>query len=199
MELNRPILRIAAVGVALAIAAGGCGGGGGETSTPAVTTTAPPQLRRDQDVAGICRQVSRRLSEAIRGLTGRAAPPLSTERLRATNFSSCRASGRDVALRMTLDTAAEVRTRYDNRITESQQFSSQTPGLFPRPVQGVGDRHASGGGANWLAVFNQLLSIRGSHELAITLYVKGVPDAQLESGTKQVALATWGLLGVPRR
>jgi hypothetical protein len=203
MELNPPILRIAAAGIALALAAGGCGDRGSSAST-ATTTTAPqlttpaPQLKSDQDVARICPEISRRAAAVIGGLTGHP-PSLSPERLRATNFSSCRLSAHDVAVRMTLDTAAKVRKRYDNRIVESQQFSSQTPGLFPQPVQGVGDRHASGGGANWLAVFNQLLSIRGAHMLAMTFYVKGVSDRDLEGAAKQVALATWDLLGVPRR
>ena len=201
MELNPPILRIAAVALALAAFSPGCGGSGSDTGSGASVTATPraPRLRRDQDIALICPEVSRRASVLVGDLTQDRPPSLSMDGLRGTNFSSCRLGTRNAAIRMTLDTAPNVRTRYDNRITESQQFSSRTPGLFPHLVHGLGDRHASGGGANWLPVFNQLLSIRGSHMLAMTFYVKGVAKPALEEAAVKLARSAWGLLGVPRR
>ena len=200
--LNRPILRIAGVGLVVLLAASGCGGSG-ETTAPApatqvVTTPRAPRLQPDQDIATICPRLARKARTIVQQANNHPAPRLSTQRLRATNFSSCRLGAKDVAVRMTLDTAAKVKKRYDNRITESQQFSSQTKGLFPHPVGGIGDLHASGGGANWLPVFNQLLSIRGNHMLAMTFYVKGLSKDGLLSAAKKLALTTWGALGVPR-
>jgi len=140
-------------------------------------------------------------------LVRRAAPaalgPLRREQVRSVGYSSCRIGTRrpnGVNVHVTLDTAPHVLQGYANRLVESQQFGQETTkGLSPVPVPGVGDRHAGGGGANWIPALNQLLSVRGHHMLAVNVFARGASRSQLLGVARRLALRTWARLGVPRR
>jgi hypothetical protein len=190
----------------LAIALAACGGGGGESSV-ATHSQRPaakprPHIPRDQNLTANCPRIYRRATALIREVAPAALGNLDRDQVRSLNFSGCALGSRGatprVNVHVTLDTAPEVLRRYDNRITESQQFSSRDKKLFPMPVGGVGDLQVGGGGANWLATFNQLLSVRGQHLLAIDFFVRGVPLEERKRLAKRLALTIWGLLGVPR-
>ena len=151
-------------------------------------------------MAAVCPQIYRRAKALIHGVVPKPLGPLKHDQVRSLNFSGCELGRNGVVnVHVTLDTAPEVGRRYDNRITEAEQFSSTNRKLFPVPVGGVGDRHVGGGGANWLAVFHQLLSIRGAHLLAIDFYLRGASLPVTKQTAAKLALTTWGLLGVPRR
>ena len=206
MGLNPPILRFVCGG-AIALMAAGCGAGGGSsTSSEATGSSAAPEasrpLPRDQDLAAGCPALYRRSLALIRHAQPSALGPLTRKRVRSFNFASCgigtkRPNG--INVRVTLDTAPHVLQGYANRLVESEQFGQQTTkGLSPVPVKGVGDHHVGGGGANWIPAFNQLLSVRGHHMLAVNVYVRGLPRPERERIAEELALLAWDKLGVPR-
>ena len=208
-RLRRELIGLSVALVAVSLAPAGCGRGTSTTSTAASSTVAtaanPPRHRlpRDRDLARACPLIYRRARALVRPVAPDALANLERDEVRSLNFAGCELGSRgnvpSLNVHVTLDTAPEVRRRYDNRITESEQFSSTDKKLFPVPVGGVGDRHVGGGGANWLATFNQLLSVRGQHLLAVDLYVRGVPSGERKRMAKALALAVWRRLGVTRR
>jgi hypothetical protein len=199
--------------VALAVAIAGCGGDaspGTTTSTHAASPKPEPQpkprLKPRADVASICSRISGEAAPLVRQVAPRARVHLEPSRLgplkqdvvRSYGFSGCELHAADVNIHLTLDSASEVHRRYDNRITESEQFSSQNSRLFPYPVPRVGDRMVAGGGANWLPTFNQLVSVRSDEMLALDFYVRGVSTDLKKQAAAELARSTWSLLGIPR-
>jgi hypothetical protein len=58
-------------------------------------------------------------------------------------------------------------------VVETAQFGTSDPSHLPHPIAGVGDRDASGHGANWIPALRTLLAVRGNRWLTISYSVAG--------------------------
>jgi hypothetical protein len=153
----------------------GCGSGGG--STAGSTSLPRPGHRapaRPTGVAAVCGSIP---IQRVRSLISAAG-------------------GRESPLRR--DSSSTV-TRYFNRVTESQQFSSTNPALRPVPVPGLGDSGVPGGGANWIPYFDQLLSARGEGALLVNFYAQGAANEALKEEAIRFTRLLYAELGIERR
>lgn len=190
--------RWAATALVAAALLSGCGGPSraAPTTSPAAAPRAPATprsasrgaagVRPGENLAPICSKLA---ASSVRALTEAGAPaPQGTPAAHGAasgNLTSCRLRRTGLRVRFSLDAAPDARQRYSNRIVESYQFgaggAATSPGLRPRPGEGLGDRNVEGGGANWLPIYNQLLSVRGQRVLIVGIFVRGASDDQLKS------------------
>jgi hypothetical protein len=117
----------------------------------------------------------------------------------STALSHCRWVTRGVNVELSLDANHDAVRGYFNRMTELSQFGSRSPDLRPQPVPGVGDRGTPGFGANWVAGFDQLFSVRRHQALIATFYVRGAAERQLRGGAIDLSRVAYAALGSPRR
>jgi hypothetical protein len=104
------------------------------------------------------------------------------------NLSVCRHTAPGVNVRLTLDTAPEVRRRYFNRVTELAQFNVHNRRQRPQPVQGIGDEDAYGpAGAYWLAGSRQLFALSGERQLIVQFAVRGVGEHDARAAAERLA------------
>jgi hypothetical protein len=194
----------AILGVAAALS-GGCGGADdqisstpGSTSAPAPRHTVAP-VKVSENLAAVCPQLARRTRALIDGIASRPPGRLTIHPTRSLHLTACRLDADDAEAHLTLDVAPDARQRYSNRMVESYQFGSgagaTSPGLRPRPVKGVGDPKVEGGGANWLPIYNQLLSVRGPRVLIVGMFVKGAADRELRAAATRLSRWAYSLLG----
>ena len=205
--MNGLMRSLLACGVAVSLGAFGCGGHGGQGGTSVSQRVTrggvAPHTTRDSDLVRACPGIYRRGIALIRRASPLTVGPLRREQVRSVGYSSCRIGTRrpnGVNVHVTLDTAPHVLQGYANRLVESQQFGQETTkGLSPVPVAGIGDRRVGGGGANWIPVLNQLLSVRGHHMLAVNVYARGASRSERLDVARRLALRAWAILGVSRR
>jgi hypothetical protein len=117
----------------------------------------------------------------------------------STALSHCRWVAQGVNVELSLDANHDAVRGYFNRMTELSQFGSRSPDLRPQPVPGVGDRGTPGYGANWVAGFDQLFSVRRHQALIATFYVRGAAGRQLRAGAIDLSRLAYAALGSPRR
>ncbi|HEY7151088.1 MAG TPA: hypothetical protein VH391_05360 [Solirubrobacterales bacterium] len=193
---------LAIVGLGAAVAAG-CGGNGA-SSTTSSATQAPaanpaPKIKPDEDLAAICPQLALRTKELAEGLASSRPGRLHVQRTRSLHLTGCRFETEGVNVHLAIDSAPEARQRYSNRMVESYQFGSgvaaTSTGLRPRPVKGLGDRNVGGGGANWLPIYNQLLSVRGPRVLIVNFFARGGSDGELKAAAIALSREAYSLLG----
>jgi hypothetical protein len=179
----------------IVVALASCGGGDGSpTVAPPVTQSAPPPP--SGPLVRICdRAFARRALEALHGAGYRGELQSGPAASGSQRNSACRLRIERGRAEASLDSAPDAVQRYFNRITEASQFSSRDRELAPQPVEGVGARRLPGAGANWIPAFGELLSVRGSRVLIVSLSAPGIPDSRLESAAKDLSLYVYGRLG----
>ena len=148
-----------------------------------------------------CAQISpARVATLVREAGGGQMPGGLRRRIGgSTALSSCSFKSPGVNVELSLDANHDAARGYFNRMTELSQFGSRSPDLRPQPVPGVGDRGTSGYGANWVAGFDQLFSVRRGEALIATFYVRGAPLPHLRAGAIAVSRLAYSALGSPRR
>jgi hypothetical protein len=177
----------------------GCAGGGGESggSTPRPHPRPGPPSR-PAGVAAVCSSIPvRRVQELISAGGGRESP-LRRRSSSTSGRSVCRFHGRTANVEAQLDVSTRAVTRYFNRITESQQFSSTNRLLRPIPVHGLGDYGVPGGGANWIPFFDQLLSARGQGALLVNFFARGAANDALKRSAIRFSELVYSKVGVRR-
>jgi hypothetical protein len=177
----------------------GCGGDGDSTAG----STSPPRPRheapaRPTGVAAVCASIPIEEVRSLISAAGGRQAPLRRHSSSTSGRSICRFHGRTVNVEAQLDVATRAVTRYFNRITESQQFSSTNPGLRPVPVPGLGDSGVPGGGANWIPYFDQLLSARGEAALLVNFYAQGAANEALKQEAIRFTRLVYAKLGLER-
>ena len=181
--------------VCLTLAA--CGGEDqtdGGVSVPATTTDtsassgpapkAAPKPRYSGPLADGCRELAKGRLAAMLARLG--APPGALDASAGGDSirAQCLIRRKGAQLKVTLDAAPQAAQRYANLITESAQFSLDSPELRPTPVNGVG--RPDPGGANWIPAYSEVVSLRGNHVLSVNFVAAGVPmDAR-----RRAAIAT---------
>jgi hypothetical protein len=123
------------------------------------------------------------------GFDAKLQPPTAT--------GSQRNSGCDFArvVEISMDGATDAVQRYQNRVTETAQFSESIPSHVPQPLKGIGDRRLGAAGANWIPFLHQLLSARGKRVLIVTVNGAGASDSVRLSAAKAISLAVYQRLG----
>jgi hypothetical protein len=182
----------------------GCGGGADQPRptasppTPARSAQTSAKARPSEDLASICPQLAAQAKRIAARVASSPPGPLRMRKTRSLHLTGCRVEGNGLKAHLAIDSAPDARQRYSNRMVESYQFGSgagaTSSGLRPRTVPGLGDRNVEGGGANWLPIYNQLLSVRGPRVLIVGLYVKGASDTQLKPAAVQLSRRAYVLL-----
>jgi hypothetical protein len=108
-------------------------------------------------------------------------------------LSHCRLEGRGVAVNVYLDTGFAAHERYENRITETDQFGYRNPAGTPHSVPGVGEKAAYDADANWIPALGSLLAVRGNRWLTVTISVAGRPSRRLRDEAAVLARAGFRL------
>lgn len=185
--------------VAACVLLAGCGGSSkAPPTTPAQATAGHRTPQRPTGAAAFCASIPiRRMTSLISAAGGRGAQ-LQRSSSSTSGRSVCRFHGPAANVEAQLDLATRAVTRYFNRVTESQQFSSTNPGLRPVPVPGLGDSGVPGGGANWIPFFDQLLSARGDVALLVNFYARGATNAALKEEAIRFTRLVYVRLGVKR-
>ena len=116
----------------------------------------------------------------------------------STALSRCSFTSAGVNVELSLDANHDAVRGYFNRMIELSQFSSRSPDLRPQPVPAVGDRGTPGYGANWVAGFDQLFSVRHHQAMIATFYVRGASPPRLRDGAIAVTRLAYAALGSPR-
>lgn len=177
--------------VALAVA--GCGDSSSDTtstsatiSQPTTTVAAPsgPMVR-------ICdRALARRVEQALRsnGFNEKLPPPTPTGTPRNSRCDFAK------VVELSMDGAPDAVQRYQNRVTETAQFSESIPSHVPKPLKGIGDRRLGAAGANWIPFLHQLLSARGKRVLIVTVNGPG-GDSERLSAAKAITFVVYDRLG----
>jgi hypothetical protein len=170
------------LGLVLAFVTAGCGGSG--AGTTASGTSTPRASRPAAPARGIkgesASEVATRahlsasdcaaLAKLAERQTGTALTHQSTPR---PPLSRCRLEGPGTSINVYLDSGFAAHQRYENRITETDQFGYREPSRTPHPVPGVGEKAAYNADANWIPAFGTLLAVRGNRWLTVTLSVAG--------------------------
>jgi hypothetical protein len=94
---------------------------------------------------------------------------------------------------LSMDGAPDAVQRYQNRVTETAQFSESIPSHVPKPLKGIGDRRLGAAGANWIPFLHQLLSARGKRVLIVTVNGPG-GDSERLSAAKAITFAVYDRL-----
>lgn len=182
-----PVLALCMVAVAVA----GCGDSNSDTTTtatisqPTTTVAAPsgPMVR-------ICdRALARRVRQALRsnGFDEKLPPPIPTGTQRNSRCDFAK------VVELSIDGAPDAVQRYQNRVTETAQFSESIPSHVPKPLKGIGDRRLGAAGANWIQFLHQLLSARGKRVLIVTVNGPG-GDSERLSAAKAITFAVYDRL-----
>jgi hypothetical protein len=190
------LARVAVVLILLVVSLGllaGCG----EGSSPDSKSEHGPS--RPGGLVAACAQISvARVATLVREAGGR---PVQLRRRAggSTALSRCSFKSPGVNVELSLDANQDAERGYFNRMTELSQFGSRSADLRPQPVPGIGDRGTSGYGANWVASFDQLFSVRRGQALIATFYVREAPLPRLRAGAIAVSRLAYAALGSPRR
>jgi hypothetical protein len=185
-----PILALWAVAMSLAA----CGDSKSDTTSttatplPQATTVATPS----GPVVRICdRSLARQVRQALRsnGFDAKLPPPTATGSQRNSRCDFAR------VVEISMDGATDAVQRYQNRVTETAQFSESIPSHVPQPLKGIGDRRLAAAGANWIPFLHQLLSARGKRVLIVTVNGDGPSDAERLAAAKAISFAVYGRLG----
>jgi hypothetical protein len=136
--------------------------------------------------------------QALISAGGGQAGPLRRSSSSTSGRSVCRFHGHTANVEAQLDVSTRAVTRYFNRITESQQFSSTNRLLRPVPVPDLGDRGVPGGGANWIPYFDQLLSARGQAALLVNFFARGAANDALKRSAIRFSELLYSKLGARR-
>jgi hypothetical protein len=177
----------------------GCGSGGG--STAGSTSLPRPGHRapaRPTGVAAVCGSIPIQRVRSLISAAGGRESPLRRDSSSTSGRSVCSFHGRTANIEAQLDVATRAVTRYFNRVTESQQFSSTNRLLRPVPVHGLGDRGVPGGGANWIPFFDQLLSARGQGALLVNFFARGAANDALKRSAIRFSELVYSKVGVRR-
>jgi hypothetical protein len=106
------------------------------------------------------------------------------------HLSVCRFTARGINVRLTLDTAPQVRRRYFNRVTEQEQLNVHRPEARPHPIMDLGDEDAYGpAGAYWVPAYRQLFALSGERLLIIGFAVHGVGAGKAQIAAERLARA----------
>jgi hypothetical protein len=108
-------------------------------------------------------------------------------------LSRCSLEGRRTQVNVYLDSGFAAHQRYENRITETDQFGYEDPATTPHPVPHVGEKAAYESGANWVPALGSLLAVRGKRWLTVTISVAGRSNRELRSMAAVLARAGFRL------
>jgi hypothetical protein len=172
---------------ATALLLAGCGGGGDSTSASSGAAAPSP--------AAVCAKVA---ANAVARIVDRASPHTAPALRRSAHGTAqlvkCAFSGGGVHVDLNLDLAANSRQRFDNRVTEMTQFSTDRPSTRPRPAPGVGDPASGNEGAQWIPALDQLLAFRPGRYLIVDFTVRGASDHANRAGAAALARLAFPLL-----
>ena len=170
-------------------------GCGGESSSGSPSTR---EEGRPGGLVAACSKIGVARVEALVREAGGQAAELRRRSGGSTALSRCSFEAPGEKLELTLDANHDAVRGYFNRMTELSQFGSRSPDLRPKPVPGVGDRGTPGFGANWVAGFDQLYSVRRHQALTATFYARGAAPARLRTGAIALSRLAYAALGSPR-
>ncbi|HTR75312.1 MAG TPA: hypothetical protein VMH33_08660 [Solirubrobacterales bacterium] len=180
------------IGLAVVLAVAGCGSGGSTSSEPAVlsrgikgestTEKATKAHLSAADCAALAKFVEVR---AKTRLTHRSTP--------TPPLSRCRLEGPGISINVYLDTGFAAHQRYENRVTETDQFGVGDPAKVPHPVPGVGEKAAYEAGANWIPSLQTLLAVRGDRWVTVTISVARWSDRRLRDEAAGLGRAAFRL------
>jgi hypothetical protein len=170
----------------------GCGGSNSDTTgttpspPPPTTTVAAPS----GPLVRVCdRSLARAVKQALRSngfdVKLPAPTPTGTQRNSRCDFAK--------VVELSMDSAPDAVQRYQNRVTETAQFSESIPSHVPKPLKGIGDRRLGAAGANWIPFLHQLLSARGKGVLIVTVNGPG-GDSERLSAAKAITFAVYDRL-----
>ena len=187
--------RTAFLGALLALPLASLAGCGDDSST---SSTPVQGQRAAGGLVAACTKISvARVAALVRDAGGE--PTALRRRSAGTGeLGRCGFKASGVNVELTLDANHDAVRGYFNRMTELSQFSSRSPDLRPQPVPGVGDRGTPGYGANWVAGFDQLYSVRSHRALTATFYARGAAQPRLRAGAIAVSRLAYAALGSPR-
>lgn len=166
-----------------------CGGGSSGTTHPGSTSAASTP-----SPAALCARIP---TSKVQRLVLRADPKAPSLRRSAggtPRLLQCHFTANGVKAGVTLDRAQNNRQRFDNRITEMTQFSTNNPSTRPRPVRGVGAASSGDFGAEWIPAYDQLLAYRPGQYLIVDFSAGKAPDSANRAGAASLAKLAFPLL-----
>jgi hypothetical protein len=175
-------MRQRALLVLIALAIAGCG------SDAETTTTS----HRGPTASAVCARIPTAAVERLIARAGGRRPPALRRFARGTSsLIECGLIGPGVKVVLSLDLAQDARQRFDNRVVEMTQFSTERPATRPRPVPGVGDPGAGDEGAQWIPALHQLLAYRPGRYLIVDFVAGGAGSAASRAGAADLARLTF--------
>lgn len=175
------------------VALWGCGGADSDSTSTRVTPSQPTTTvaAPSGPMVRICdRSLARQVRGALRsnGFDEKLPPPIPTGNQRNSRCDFAK------VVELSIDNAPDAVQRYQNRVTETAQFSESIPSHVPRPLKGIGDRRLGAAGANWIAFLHQLLSARGKRVLIVSVNGSG-GDAQRLAAARAITFGVYDRLG----
>ena len=119
-----------------------------------------------------CELVSKTaVSAQAKRLVGDGLGTLSTTGEETPGLSVCRYHGRDLSVRVSIDSNLRAPRRFWNRLTEQWEFYAGDDARKPVLVNGVGDDQSAfgGAGAYWVDANHQLIALSGQRIVIVTL------------------------------
>lgn len=117
------------------------------------------------------------VSAQAQRLVGPGAGAVTATADETPGLSVCLYRGRDLSVRVSIDTNTRAPVRFYNRITEQWEFYAGDATRKPVLVNGVGDDQTAfgGAGAYWVAASNQLIALSNGRLVIVTV---GAADAK---------------------
>jgi hypothetical protein len=182
--MGRRLRALVLLGAAIALAS--CGGGSGGATSSEKPGPAPAALCARIPLPAVERLVDR--------ADPRKAPPLQRSAAGTERLLQCHFTAKGVKVGVSLDRAQNNRQRFDNRITEMSQFSTNQPATLPRPVRGVGDPRTGNFGAEWIPALEQMLAYRPGAYLIVDFSAGEASDTANRNGAADLGRLSFAVL-----
>jgi hypothetical protein len=147
-----------------------------------------------ENAKSACELVSKTaVSAQAQRLLGSGSAALTATDEETPGLSVCRYHGRNLSVRVSIDSNLRAPRRFWNRLTEQWEFYSGDEQRKPVLITGVGDDQSAfgGAGAYWVAANHQLIALSGKRIVIVTV---GAGDAKpadaLAAATRLARLVT---------
>ena len=182
--------------LAIATVLAGCGGGGSDTgSSTGEGSAGTTAAASGPSPATVCARVPvKRVQSIVDRASGGSAPTIHASADGTSQLVKCSYKARGADVDLNLDLAPNSNQRFDNRVVEMTQFSTNRPSTRPRPVNRVGDPRSGDNGAQWIPALDQLLAFRPGRYLIVDFTAHSAPDAANRAGAAALARLAFPVL-----